>query len=328
MRELFYQLFNMKLPSTHLLNLCAKAWGLRHIVFIHKTKNIVYRCDSDAGKVYLRLTASSRRMRQEIEAEINWIEHLAKCGLRVPQPIPDRDGNKISSFVEGKQHFEAVVFPAIVGEHPSQDRACDPKFLRALGALIAQMHQASRSYEQAHPGMKGKEWFDEQGLPQALTAAAVSKHTALRRRLEEAVSWMQRLPRTPETYGLIHADLGALNLFIEEGRSIGIIDFDESCYHWFVFDLATVIFSMAKRFGYPTPQPEEVKWLADLIEGYRTVRPLSQSEVDLILPLIDFACLRLFFWVEYNESRRAYHKEAMDKAAQLKQWALSRISPT
>jgi len=80
---------------------------------------------------------------------------------------------------------------------------------------------------------------------------------------------------TPETYGLVHADLGGLNLFIEEDGAIGIIDFDDSCYHWFVFDLAIVIFSMAGRFKHATVQPEERKWLGDLVEGYRTIRPLG-----------------------------------------------------
>jgi Ser/Thr protein kinase RdoA (MazF antagonist) len=187
------------------------------------------------------------------------------------------------------------------------------------------MHQASERFEWAHQGMKREEWFEERGLRHALTAAAVSEQSALRHRLEEAVSWLRQLPRTPETYGLVHADLGGLNLFIEEDGAIGIIDFDDSCYHWFVFDLAIVIFSMAGRFNHPMAQPEERKWLADLVEGYRTIRSLSQREVDLVPKLIDFACLRLFFWIEYHESMHTFHDDAIEKVAQNKQWAKDRI---
>lgn len=312
-------------PSHHLLSLCSKGWGLHNILFVRKMENIVFACDSAVGKVYLRLTTPLRRTRAEIEAEINWIEHLAKWGLKVPLLIPDREGNKIASFTEGKQHFEAVVFSAIRGEHPSKDIVVDPKFLKTLGGLIAKMHQASQCYEGAHQGMKREEWFEERGLRHALKASATSKQSMLRRRLEEAVSWMKQLQQTPEIYGLIHADLGALNLFIEEDSSIGIIDFDDSCYHWFVFDLAIVIFSMAGRFEHATAQPIETKWLADLVEGYRTVLPLNQKEIDLIPRFIDFACLRLFFWIEDHESLHTFHEDAIDKVAQLKKWTIGRI---
>ena len=313
-----------QLPSDTLLNRCAEQWHLHTFVFVRKMENIVYMCDSDGGKVYLRLTTPLRRARPEIEAEIHWIEHLAKSGLKVPRIIPDRAGNKIISFAEGTQHFEAVVFSEIIGEHPSKEIASQPKFLKTLGVLIAKMHHASHDYEGTHPGAKREEWFEERGLRHALEAASVSKHSALGQRLEEAVLWMQQLPRSSKVYGLIHADLGALNLFIGEDDSIGIIDFDDCCYHWFIFDLAIVIFSMAGRFDHKTAQEEE-KWLTALLEGYQTVRSLSKNEIDFIPKFIDFACLRLFFWIEYHETLKTFHFDAIEKVSRLKQWTMDRL---
>lgn len=315
-----------QLPSNELLTHCAKVWGLSNIVFVRKMENIVYACDSDVGRVYLRLTTPLRRARAEIQAELNWIEHLAKSGLKVPRLIQDKSGNKISSFSEGKQHYEAVVFSALEGEHPSKDIAKNPKFLKTLGGLIAQMHLASQHYEGTHQGTKREDWFEERGLRHALAAAKQSKEFSLRNRLEETLSWMNSLDRTSENYGLVHADLGALNLFIEEDDSIGIIDFDDSCYHWFAFDLAIVIFSMAIRFEHSKPQSEEVKWLDNLVEGYRTVRPLNQEEVDLIPRFIDFACLRLFFWIEHHQLLNTFHDDAIGRVAHLKEWAKTRIA--
>jgi amicoumacin kinase len=317
-----------QLPTHHLLNRCAQAWGLSHIEFVRKMENIVFCCNRGDEKVYLRLTTPLRRARPEIEAEIDWIEHLARCGLKVPHLIPDREGNKITSFAEGDQHFEAVVFSALAGEHPSKEIATDPQFLKTLGALIADMHRASQRYEGTHKGLKREEWFEERGLRHALQAAAISSQSSLRFQLEKAVSWMQQLPRTPQTYGLIHADLGALNLFIGEDSSIGIIDFDDSCYHWFIFDLAIVIFSLAGRFGFAQPQPEEAQWLTDLVEGYRTVLPLDQQEIDLIPRLIHFACLRVYFWIEHHELLHTFHSDALEKVAQTKQWTMDRIRST
>jgi Ser/Thr protein kinase RdoA (MazF antagonist) len=124
-----------QLPSKDLLNRCAEAWGLRNIAFVRKMENIVFSCDRNGQTVYLRLTTPLRRQRPEIEAEIHWIEHLATCGLKVPLPIPDRGGSRVVSFTEGKQHFEAVVFSAVAGEHPSEEVAVEQKFLKTLGRI-------------------------------------------------------------------------------------------------------------------------------------------------------------------------------------------------
>lgn len=313
-----------QLPSYELLDRCALAWGLSNIVFVRKMENIVYVCDSDLGKVYLRLTTPLRRNRAEIQAEINWIEHLSKAGLRVPTLIPDKSGNKIVSFQGGEQHYEAVVFSALEGEHPSKEITRHPKFLKTLGSLIAQMHLASQYYEETHQGVKREEWFEERGLRHALAAAKQSKESSLRNQLEKSITWMKSLHQGPESYGLVHADLGAFNLLIEKDDSIGVIDFDDSCYHWFIFDLAIVVFSMANKFDHITPQPEETRWLNDLIEGYRTIRPLRQEEIDLIPYFINFACLRLFFWIEHHQLLNTFHDDSINKVASLKQWAKGR----
>lgn len=314
-----------ELPSQELLAYCAQAWGLSNFVFIRKMENIVYGCDRGAEKVYLRLTTPLRRARPELEAEIHWIEHLEKSGLAVPHLIPDRGGHKIRSFTEGSQHFEAVVFSAVSGEHPSKEKASDPKFLKTLGVLIAKMHQASVRYEPLHQSIKREQWFEERGLRHALEAAMHSKEFGLREQLEETVTWMKRLPRNPKIYGLIHADLGAFNLFIGEDESITIIDFDDSCYHWYVFDLAIVVYSMAGRFEHIKPEPKEKEWLKHLLDGYKAVRVLSETEISWIPRLMHFACLRLFFWIEYHQSLQTFHEEAIDKVTQFKQWAKNRI---
>ena len=46
---------------------------------------------------------------------------------------------------------------------------------------------------------------------------------------------------------------------------------------------------MAAKFDHKTTHEEEKKWLAALLEGYRTARHLSLHEIDLIPKLIDFA---------------------------------------
>ena len=313
-----------QMPSPSILERCAKAWGLRNLVFVRKMENIVYSCDSDQGKVYLRLTSPLRRVRPEIEAEIHWIEHLAKSGLQVPRLIANREGEKIVSLTEGDQHFEVVVFAEVKGKHPPAEMAVDPQFLNTLGALIAKMHLASETYEGAHLGIKREEWNEERGLRHALEAAANSDEVNLRDRLYTMVNWAKQLPRTAHNYGLIHADLGALNLFMGDDDSISVIDFDDSCHHWYMFDLAIVIFSNRRR----AQQIDEKKWISALVLGYRTVRSLSEEEIALIPKWIEFASLRLFFWTQFHLSHHTFHEDVIERISSNQEWLKKQLENT
>ena len=314
-----------RLPSDSLLEKCSQAWGLHDLTFVRKMENIVFSCQRNGEKVFLRLTTPLRRKKAEIQAELDWITHLEHTGLRIPKVIADSEGNQIVSFSEEDSHYEAVVFALVEGEHPSKETASNPKFLKALGRLIAKMHKASEQYQICKKGTKREEWDNDRGFRHARSAAADSTHTDVRKKLEKSVDWMQGLSRTSNNYGLVHADLGALNLFVKDDNSIGIIDFDDSCYHWLAFDLAIVIYSMASRFEHPKHCDQEKQWLANLVEGYREVRPLTQEEVDQVPSFMDFACQRLFFWIENHQSLNTFHKDSVEGVKQMKKWALGRI---
>ncbi len=312
--------YQERLPSDRLLQRCAEAWDLSNFTFVRKMENIVYSCDQAGGKVFLRLTPPLRRSRREIEAELNWISHLSRSGLNVPHIVANKMGDTILTLDENDQHFEAIVCKEVTGEHPSEKVVQDPIYLRKFGALIAKMHNAS------HDGAHREQWHEERGLRHALMAIATTNETALKARFEDALRWMHSLPKTPETYGLVHADLGALNLFVDADHEISVIDFDDSCYHWFSFDIAIAIYSMAGRFSHKKPEPIEQTWLKNLLEGYRSVRPLSEEQERHIPKFMQFALLRLIFWFEHLETLQTFHDSALTMVKETKQWAITRVT--
>lgn len=309
------------MPSDTILNHSASHWGLSNLVFIRKMENIVYSAERNGEKVFLRLTSPLRRGRFEIEAELNWIEHLAKSDLPVPKIIQNKNGHKIASLTHQKEHFEAVVFAEVKGAHPSKEQASTPLFLQKLGALIAKMHNASEQ----HVKDAREEWYDERGIRHALIACKKTALTDLKEKFNTRITWLKCLPSTEKTYGLIHADLGALNLFLGDDDSISIIDFDDSCYHFFAFDLAIVIYSMAGKFHHATPQPIEQTWLNELLNGYKSVRNISDVEISWIPKLMEFATLRLIFWIEHHETLGTFHIDAIERIKEMKEWAIGRL---
>lgn len=310
------------MPTDALLKRCSQAWGLSELRFVRKMENIVFECRQGGTRLFLRLTTPLRRSRAEIEAELDWIEHLDRVGICVPKIVEDSQGNKIGCFSDATSHFEAVVFKAIDGQHPSKKMAQDRRFLKQLGVLIAQMHQANLSA--SYKKIVREKWCSERGIRHALSAAECSDNYELCAAFHESISWMGALEQSDETYGLVHADLGAMNLFIKEDHSIAVIDFDDSCYHFFAFDIAIVIFSMANRFGHIQRQSTEETWLEALLEGYRLVRNFTDEQEMQIPQFIDFACRRLYFWIEYHEKLGTFHKDSLQAIAMLKQWAAAR----
>ena len=91
---------------------------------------------------------------------------------------------------------------------------------------------------------------------------------ALRRPLARA---LRQLGKTPETYGLIHADLHPGNVIVD-GERLHVIDFDDAGFGWHAYEFAVALHAYQD-------QPRFQDFLAALVRGYRRVRPVSDAVV-------------------------------------------------
>ena len=312
-------------PNETILKLCAENWGLSELHFVRKMENIVFRGARGKQSYYLRLTTPLRRSREQIEAELDWVEYLRKQGLTVVDLLPDCEGRRLFSIDQDGFRYEAAVFVEMPGKHPDERKAKSPQFLKALGSKIARMHLASEKYEREHPVHRREEWHNERGIRHALESAEASTNTAMCEKFEQSLALLKGYNTTASQYGLVHTDLGAENLFVQGNENIGIIDFDDSCYHWYAFDLAIVLYSMANRFDLLGESSDEPAWLSQLLQGYLKHRHLSEQEISKIPIFMDFACLRLYFWIEHHESLGTFREESLEKVTEMKHWAEKRV---
>jgi Ser/Thr protein kinase RdoA (MazF antagonist) len=92
-----------------------------------------------------------------------------------------------------------------------------------------------------------------------------------------------------QRFGLVHADLRLANLLVD-GDRLGIIDFDDCGFSWFVYDFAAAVSFMEHQ---PIVADLQNAWL----EGYRTIAPVSKED-EVMLPV--FVMLRrmlLMAWI-------------------------------
>lgn len=82
--------------------------------------------------------------------------------------------------------------------------------------------------------------------------------------------------KTPDRFGLIHADLVPENILVEADR-LRIIDFDDAGFGWHLFEIATSLYFIRRESFYEIAREA-------LIAGYRRHRPLPDEHLRL-LPL-------------------------------------------
>ena len=114
-------------------------------------ENVVFDASLSGGRrIALRLHRPGYQERAAIEAELNWCAALAAQGLPLPCPVPTRTG---ALTVQAGSRLASCVdwldgTPIGAGDQPlGPDAASVARDARALGRLIAQLHNAT----DAHP---------------------------------------------------------------------------------------------------------------------------------------------------------------------------------
>jgi Ser/Thr protein kinase RdoA (MazF antagonist) len=235
----------------------------------------------------------------EYESEIAWLRQINNyTPLIVANPITARDGSYIQQMSDDDGNsFLCIVTEFLEGTAPDEndlEHVVDQFFL--LGGTTAYLHRQTGIWNKTKELVRWHWDFDHvigaspvwgrwQDFP-GITAeeeAQLSRCAAIiKRRLED-------YGRTPENYGLIHADLRQANILVE-GDQIKVIDFDDCGFGWHVQDLSSAISFIEHK----DMVPDLVNaWL----DGYRDVLPFTDTDFMEIDTFIMMRRLQLMAWM-------------------------------
>jgi Ser/Thr protein kinase RdoA (MazF antagonist) len=206
----------------------------------------------------LRLVDPAHRTRAQTESELAFMRHLAARGVAVAEPLPSTAGGwtvPVDGFVASAVTWADGAF---VTDGPGLDRA--------WGAALAGLHEAAASYD----GPARWEWHDEPWLAEA-DRLLPADDAAARAEWARLRAVLDGLPRTGEGYGTIHGDHGPQNFRWDASTgALTTFDFANACRHWYAMDV-TIALSTLRR------DPARDRRRADLLAGYRSVRPLEAA---------------------------------------------------
>ena len=214
----------------------------------------------DRGSI-VRFTHTSHRTLDQVLAELDWIDFLAREGGAVCTPLRQKDG----SLACARGDFVVCEFSRAPGR-PIDKSDWQPGLFIEWGRCIGQFHHLTRQYVPAvgpRPDCTVDPNFDLQGL--------VPDQPLVLARAREVTQHFMAQPRSDSNFGLIHSDAHAGNFFTDNGRLV-FFDFDDACYCWFAYDIATILLSAVLQQWIGDTQAEREaaarEFLPHFLEGY------------------------------------------------------------
>ena len=286
-------------------------WGIENasLELLKMRENAVFSvCQADGPMYALRIHRAGYHSNNELRSELQWMAALDANGIRTPEVIPTSSGELFDTVAidEVPEPRQVDLLAWIDGEPMGSieegvdgDLAELVSNYRRIGMMAGSLHNLSSCWELPEgftrhhwdiDGLLGEQpvwgrfWENERLTPDQKDLILQAREIVRRQ--------LQAFGKTEENYGLIHADFLPENLMID-GDEIKLIDFDDSGFGWYLFELATSLFVHLGEDHFDAV-------LTALVEGYRSQRELPDEHL-AYLPV--FFMARLFTYLGWLHTR-------------------------
>lgn len=237
----------------------------------------------EPGQYLLRVHEPGYQEPEAIELELAWLSAMRRdAGLPVPEPVPTLDGQLLLPIsVPGIPQIRNCSLLRWVKGHAVHHR-CQPYHLQAQGRLLARLHNFAARWQPPAGGIKRQ--FDWDGLFQNDVGSGMPNGEAwalLSPVHREAFSFVAQRVREVmdawgkgrDVYGLIHGDLGIDANLLFWRREPRAIDFDDSGFGYWIFDLAVGL-------DFCWDDAAFLQYREALLSGYTELRSLPEEQVE------------------------------------------------
>lgn len=241
-------------------------------------------------------------------SELAWITLLRiKQIVSTPAVFPTLNGDDIVRVEIDGDARDCVLFEYIdANELATSGQAnTDMSVYKHVGSLVATLHRQVLEWQEPEWFERMRwnvetvlgidaPWGDWRNAP-GLSADDVTIIEQAESRLRERLA---SYPQTPENSGLVHGDLRTTNIMKDKRGQLWVIDFDDAGYSWLLWDLCSTT-----SFIEHTEELDDIvkAWL----EGYTSLRPLGNHDLNVIPDLVFLRRLHLLGWVGSHQGADA-----------------------
>jgi len=253
-----------------------------------------------------------------IESELWWLERLrTDLDISVSAPVRTPEGaGVVGVAVEGMPEERlCVLFRWLDGRF--LHHRLMPAHLERVGRLTGRLHDHSAGL--SVPSGFGRQRVDEAaGETEEATVRLFADHWSaegaevIGSMFARAHRVQEELGRGPEVFGLVHGDIHQEN-YLFDGEAVRLIDFDDSGWGYYLYDLAVTVHEIDFLPRGPALQ-------AAFLAGYRHIRDLSAAQQAMIEPFYLLRELQTTTWFLQERDNPSFN----DAAAHVR-WGLEML---
>ncbi len=262
--------------------------------FISDSTNQVYRFQKDGVPYILRISQRPLEFIDQITAEMDWIDYLAQNHVSVPAPLYT-DGRLAIPVIDEDKPYILTSFEFVKGccwDKSNPDK-WNTRIFYNWGKTMGKMHCLTKRYTPPKGHARRTEFTGRDALSSSIencpTVYAIT---------QDLIRDMITLPKSTDTYGLIHYDLHPWNFYID-GDVINVFDFDDSLYGWYASDIGIALYH-GLWWGRPNDPTGVQRFAEDLITsfiaGYRQNNDLPADALRTVPMFIKFRQICKFSW--------------------------------
>lgn len=287
------------LVSTEILSQAANSFrfDIETLKFISNSCNEVYRFNKDNKAYFLRLSEKPIEFVSNIKAEVHWVRYLVESGVRASLPIQNGEGELTAVCNDQEKCYIATVFEGAPGKFFDSDpQLWGPGLFNTWGETMGLMHRLTKSYDPGELKYKRMEWKGAEINSPHLHSG---NYLILLNKLRFVEEQLKNLPRSKDSYGLIHYDFHPYNFLIDQEK-ITVFDFDDSLYGWYALDIgiaATHAVWWGSHFkDWRSKNEFAMHFLFEFLEGYLKQNNIESDWIQRIPLFMEYRNISSFFW--------------------------------
>lgn len=222
--------------------------GVKQIKFLGESDNVAFRVDTLDGETFLLKSYKASVSKKMIESEFLWLEGLAANNtIKVQRPVKnkmDEWTTKVEDETTGEHGYWTLqqwIEGEVLDQQPTDEE------LKKLAQLMGKLHKHAAKW--TAPQKFERVSYDSnhlvgslQQVERLLTVDAISMNDfqVIDETVKKIVELLTTLEKTPETWGVIHADLHESNYIFNEGEPYPI-DFSSCGFGFYLYDIAETL---------------------------------------------------------------------------------------